>query len=150
MSSVQAYSGPWSHQDTPSILMLFMREQSQLSEHICVKMVRAAWKHSSLQALHLCIEARPSAVTMSAVHKLHKEGSRLVSPPHPPQHPNIKPPPSKPHPCCASGRVSIGMMMTNPRRWQVWAGARTNGWVGLVAFSTSSQVWLRTREWRLV
>ena len=42
MSSIQVYSGPWSHQDTPSILMLFMREQPQLSERICVKMVRAA------------------------------------------------------------------------------------------------------------
>lgn len=142
MSSAQIYSGPWSHQDTPSILMLFMREQRQLSERICVKMVRAAWRHSSLQALHLCIEARLSAVAMSAVHKLHKEGSRLVSP-----HTNIKPPH---HPWCASGWVSISMMMTNPGRWQVWAGAWTNGWVGLVAFSTSSQVPLLMREWRLV
>ena len=85
MSSIQVYSGPRSHQDTPSILMLFMREQPQLSEHIYVKMVRAAWRHSSLQALHLCIEARLSAVATSAVHKLHKEGFPAgILPPTPP------------------------------------------------------------------
>lgn len=82
MSSIQVYSGPRSRQDTPSILMLFMREQPQLSEHICVKMVRAAWRHSSLQALHLCVEGSLSVVaTTSAVHKLYKKVSRLVSPP---------------------------------------------------------------------
>lgn len=81
MSSIQVYSGPRSRQDTPSILMLFMREQPQLSERICVKMVRAAWRHSSLQALHLCVEGSLSVVATSAVHKLYKKVSRLVSPP---------------------------------------------------------------------
>lgn len=117
MSSARVYSGPWSHQDTPSILMLFMREQPQLSERICVKMVRAAWRHSSLQALHLCGAA-------GRLRRLCLPPASFTKRVHPPKH---KAPPPPPSPQCQR----TGTTMTNPRgRWQVWAGAETNGCVG--------------------
>lgn len=89
MSSARVYSGPWSHQDTPSILMLFMREQPQLSERICVKMVRAAWRHSSLQALHLCGAA-------GRLRRLCLPPASFTKRVHPPKH--KAPPPTPPPP----------------------------------------------------
>lgn len=117
MSAAQVYSGPWSHQDTPSILMLFMREQPQLSERICVKMVRAAWRHSSLQALHLC----GAACRLQWLCLLPARFTKRV---HPPKH--KAPPPRHPPP-----HMRTGTTMTNPGgRWQVWAGAETNKRMG--------------------
>lgn len=138
MSSIQVYSGPWSHQDTPSILMLFMREQPQLSERICVKMVRAAWRHSSLQALHLCVEAGRLQRLCLLLTSLTKRVPGWYPP---------LPPPPPTHPWCASGLAWWWLILEGGKCEQVLR--QMDGWA-LVAFSTSSQVPLHMREWRQV
>lgn len=125
---------------SPSCQSAFVSKWSELHEGT-----------AAYRALHLCVEAACLQWATSAVHKLHKEGSRRHPPPKhkaPPHARTHAPPP--PCPWCASGLAWWWW-------WLILEGGKCeqvlrqmDGWAFWWRSPRCSQVPLRTREWRLV